>query len=1039
MKVETDVHANGQELEQLRQELRRILELQEKSTHSEDLYRTIFETAGTAIITIDSDTTIRLANSNFEKLSGYSKQELEGVMKWTVFIAPDDIERMKAHHERRRIDPLLAPSEYEFRFVNRTGQTRDILLNIAMIPGTSQSVASCMDITARKHVEEALRRSEENYRNILSTIQEVYYEVDLKGNFTFFNPMTWKALGYSEEELTKMNFRNFMDAHNIQKVFDAYHRVYITGEPEQAVEFEAIRANKEKLPAEASVSLRKDSSDRVIGFKGVVRDISARRESEMALRSSEERYRLLAENSSDVIWTLSLDGLLTYISPSIKAFSGYDPEELLGKGVDAILTPESSAFVKKTLTRELGNTSGKRGQAGQFELRHFTRDGTVKDIEVSTTWILNERKEPVGLQGSTRDVTGRRQAEEALRRSEEKYRNILESIQEGYFEVDLKGRFTFFNDSFCSMVGYLPDEVMGSSYTVFVDEETAGKIYDVFHNVFLTGRPDKGFDWYIVRKEGEKKAIESSVTLMRGPSGEPMGFRGVMRDVTERKKAQEALRLSEERFRDLAELLPETVYEADLDGRLTFVNKSGFERFGYSEADIAQGLQMRSVISPDDLPKMEDSLARMLKGEKTGLMEYTMVRKDGRTFPGLAHSAPIIRGGTPSGIRGFVVDVSDKKNLEARLLQARRMESIGTLAGGIAHDFNNLLMGILGNVSLIMMGMDETHVAYGRMKNVEEYVKRASDLTQQLLGFARGGKYDVRTTDLREFIGKSTDMFARTHREIRMHTLIPDELWPAEVDRSQMEQVMLNLYMNARQAMPSGGDLYVAAENTVLAGGSASAYELSPGKYVKITLRDTGVGMDQTTLSRIFEPFFTTREMGRGTGLGLASVYGIVKNHSGHIGVESELGVGTEFFIYLPASIESHERKGSASKDARKGSGFILLVDDEDMILDVGSAMIEGMGYRVMQARGGKAGLEMFLKHKTEIDLVILDMIMPDLPGRDVYTCMKQADPEVRVLLSSGYNMDEQAHEIMQSGCRGFIQKPFSIKDLSEKIREILE
>ena len=407
-------------------ELKQINNGQEQLRGSEELYRTIFETAGTAIIVIDSDTTIRIANSNFEKLSGYSSQELEGKMSWTVFIADEDLERMKAYHKQRRSDQSSAPAEYEFGFVNKTGETRNILLNMAMIEGTSRSVASCMDITARKRAEESLRRSEETYRNILESIQEVYYEVDLKGNFTFFNPMAWRALGYSKEELTNMNFRDYMDADNIQKVFDAYHRVFVTGEPIPVFEFDVIMKNQGRLPAEASVSLRRDSNGRVVGFKGVVRDITRRKE-----------------------------------------------------------------------------------------------------------------------------------AEKARHQSEEKYRSILESIQEGYYEVDLKGRFTFFNDSFCSMVGYTPEEVMGTKYRVFVDEETAHKIYDVFHNVYLTGNPDKGFDWSIVRKDGTKKAIESSTTLMRGPKGEPIGFRGVMRDVTERKQAQEALRVSEERFRDLAELLPE--------------------------------------------------------------------------------------------------------------------------------------------------------------------------------------------------------------------------------------------------------------------------------------------------------------------------------------------------------------------------------------------------------------------------------------------------------------------------------------------------
>jgi nitrogen-specific signal transduction histidine kinase/CheY-like chemotaxis protein len=385
-----------------------------------------------------------------------------------------------------------------------------------------------------------------------------------------------------------------------------------------------------------------------------------------------------------------------------------------------------------------------------------------------------------------------------------------------------------------------------------------------------------------------------------------------------------------------------------------------------------------------------------------------------------------------------IIDITESKNLEEQLTRAQKMEAIGTLAGGIAHDFNNLLMGILGNVSLIRMNFNETDPFFDRLKNVEEYVKRGSDLTKQLLGFARGGKYEVKPTDLGDFIHKSSEMFGRTRKEISIHYSIQDGLWPVEVDKGQMEQVLLNLYVNAWQAMPEGGDLYLSVENAELDEMSVSPYDIKPGEFVKVTVRDTGIGMDETTKAHIFEPFFTTKERGRGTGLGLASAYGIIKNHGGFISVESKTNRGTSFIIYLPASDKEVEDEYRPEDEVQKGNETVLLIDDEEMILDIGSKMLEKLGYKVMTAAGGKLGVKIYEQNCGKIDLVILDMIMPGFSGAVTFESLRRIDPSVRVLLSSGYSIEGQAKEIMQDGCRGFIQKPFSMTELSRKIRRTL-
>jgi CheY-like chemotaxis protein len=309
------------------------------------------------------------------------------------------------------------------------------------------------------------------------------------------------------------------------------------------------------------------------------------------------------------------------------------------------------------------------------------------------------------------------------------------------------------------------------------------------------------------------------------------------------------------------------------------------------------------------------------------------------------------------------------------------------------------------------------------------------------LGFARGGKYEVRPTDLNELVQKSSEMFGRTKKEVRIHRKCEEDVWTVAVDRAQIEQVLLNLYVNAWQAMPGGGDLYIRGENVTLDENAARLFAAKPGNYVKVSVTDTGVGIDEETQQRIFEPFFTTKEMGRGTGLGLASAYGIIKNHGGIINVYSRKGQGTTFNVYLPATERAINEQGPEERDKeiQQGHETVLLVDDEDMIIDVGEKMLREMGYKVLLAKSGKAAVEVYKKHRDEIDLVILDMIMPDMGGGDAYDTLKGINPDIMVLLSSGYSIDGQATEILKRGCDGFIQKPFNMSQLSQAMRKTLD
>ena len=381
----------------------------------------------------------------------------------------------------------------------------------------------------------------------------------------------------------------------------------------------------------------------------------------------------------------------------------------------------------------------------------------------------------------------------------------------------------------------------------------------------------------------------------------------------------------------------------------------------------------------------------------------------------------------------------EKKKLESQLKYAKMMKTLSTLAGGMAHNFNNLLMGIQGNASLVLLETDSAHPSYKRLKNIEKQVQTGTKLTGQLLGYAREGRYEVKPINVNQVVKETSDAFGTSRKDIKVYQGFSKDLWGIKADQGQIEQVLLNLYVNASDAMPGGGDLFLKTMNVTEKDMKNKPYEVKSGNYVFLTVTDTGTGMDKETVERIFEPFFTTKGMSKSTGLGLASAYGIIKAHGGYIDVYSERGHGTNFEIYLPAFKKEGTKEKEAATEVLDGKETILLVDDENVIIDVWKEILRALGYKVLIASGGIEALEIYKKNKDTIDIVILDMIMPDIGGGEIYDRVKEINPDIKVLLSSGYSINGQATEMLNRGCSGFIQKPFNMKQLAEKIRDILD
>ena len=500
------------------------------------------------------------------------------------------------------------------------------------------------------------------------------------------------------------------------------------------------------------------------------------------------------------------------------------------------------------------------------------------------------------------------------------------------------------------------------------------------------------------------------------------------------------------RYKELLENVDDAVYILDEKGNIVEANEAAYSQLGYPREGFFD-LKLGALIPQKDAQIIIEQLHEDTQGQdqKKITVQTSHLRKDGNRLPVEIRSRVITYRGS-NVILNVARDVSkrteaelEKKRLEAQLTHAQKMEAIGTLAGGVAHDFNNLLMGIQGYISLMRLDTDPDKPHDKYLLGIEENVMSAANLTEQLLGFARKGKYTPRPTNLNDIVGKSCRMFTRTRKEITVHKKCKEDIWEVKVDRAQIEQVFINLYLNAWHAMPQGGDLFIQTENVILSDTYCRPYELSGGNYVKISVTDTGIGMDQKTMDRIFEPFFTTKEVGKGTGLGLASAYGIIKNHNGIIRVYSEKDHGATFNIYLPASESEDSKILEVKSELLRGHETILLVDDEDGPIFVEELMLKELGYKVLSARSGKDAIRLYKENMDVLDLVALDMIMPQMSGKETYVQLKMIDPEIKVLLVSGYSLNKQIEELIALGCSGFIQKPFDIVQLSQKLREVLD
>ncbi|MBF0559283.1 MAG: PAS domain S-box protein [Nitrospirae bacterium] len=715
--------------------------------------------------------------------------------------------------------------------------------------------------------------------------------------------------------------------------------------------------------------------------------------------------------------------LLETVNPAYAEMHGYTVEELIGRPIADVYPPEARAELSKNaqVINETGHLS--------YETMHIGKDGNVFPVQVDAFGIRDEQGNVRYQIVTVQDITERKQAENTLRESESRFRTAVESLPFDLWIMGPDGRYVLQNTTSKKMWG----DVTGKRLEDLNVNADNIEIWQKNNSRAFAGETIHGEVRMIVR--GEERFFSNIIAPIA--DGDAIrSILGINIDITERKKSEEALREVNERLNAILEASPAAIFLMDRDGIISMWNKAAEQMFGWSQEE-AVGRVLPIV--PEH--KHDEFLAlskRLLEGESLIAIELRRQKKDGSPIDISVYAAPVYdAAGEVHSLMSVVTDITLRKKMEEDLIQKEKLESIGILAGGIAHDFNNLLTSVVGNISMAKMLSNPHSEEFRRLVEAEKASLRAKDLTQQLLTFSKGGEPIKKVTSLEGLLKDSAGFVLRGSKS-KAEVSAPDDLWHVDADEGQISQVIHNIILNADQAMPQGGIIKVRCENTVIENEESNI--LKNGRYVNIAIQDQGIGIPKGQVEKIFDPYFTTKQ--RGSGLGLATSYSIIKKHEGLIRVESELGVGTTFHVYLPASDKELAPAVRPDENALKGKGKILVMDDEEMVSTVAGDMLKTLGYKTEFSADGADAIERYKKAREDhepFDIVIMDLtIQGGMGGAETIKKLREIDPDVKAIVSSGYSNDPIMANFSEFGFKGVITKPYRLSDISGVVSSVL-
>ena len=1037
-------------------------------------FLSLLETIPDALVVYDDRGKVTFVNKAFEQLYGWSTEELVG-KPLSNFVPPSEEQITRQAWERTLRGENVV---FETQRWTKNSKTLNVQLATAILRDMegrhTSSIVIHQDITSRKRAEEEIHRSEQKYRQIFDHSPLGILHFDYEGTITTCNDNFVQIIGSSREKLAGLNMVN--DLKDV-KIVAAVKRALSGHIGHYEGEYASVTADK-VTPVKVDFSPLLNENGVVIGGIGVTEDITERKMAEDEVRNNEARLEKIVDilhYKADSVQDF-LDNALNEALELTHSEIGYifhyneDSEEfeLHTWSKDAmkqcsILKPQTVYQLKATGIWGEAVRQGKPILVNDFQAQHPLKKGypdghprlhrylTVPvfsaDRIVAVVGVAN--KESEYNQADTLQLTllmdsvwkgvDRLQAEEQLRESEATLKTVLQSAPIGIGLVTNR-IFGWTNESLSQMTGYSAADLLGRSARIlYENDDEFVRIGTVKYGQINAGGAGSVETRWKCKDGSVIDILLSSSAITPEDLSRGVVFSAI--DITERRRSEQDLREAEERMRLLLKSAPIAIRIAT-QGKYSYANPAFLNMFGYSCLEEIDGLPVEALYVDEDRRLIWERNAIRAKGLTVDPHYHvTGIRKDGAHIDLEAWGSEISYQGKRSTFR-FLIDVTEANSLRAQLLQAQKMEAVGTLAGGVAHDFNNLLQSVLGYSELMLQRKKEGERDYADLQKIYQAGKRGADLVESLLTFSRKVETKCVPVNLNQEIIQVQQLLSRTiPKTIKIVLRLSGDLESINADPSQISQVLMNLGVNARDAMPDGGILTIETAKVQLDKEYCSSHlEAMPGGYVLLTVSDTGHGMDKRTRAHMFEPFFSTKDVGKGTGLGLATVYGIVKQHDGHIICDSEPGHGTKFKVYLPAIQTKKELETPKLETTIPGgTETVLLVDDDGDIRELGALLLNEFGYKVITAGNGKEALEMYQTESESISLIILDLIMPEMDGRQCLGEILQIDPTVKVLIASGYSESGSAIGATVDGAKGFVQKPYNMRQLLTAVREILD